>query len=99
MSSSNRFKYFLDKTPDDGKRCFFCNKSEDEIRAEYLEAMKKPENAGKEIDIDDVLIMTYKTKKPVCAGCYFQLRENEDLVDEIFQRPEEEIWGMEDEEQ
>ena len=98
MSSQNRFKQFLDKPNDDGKRCWICNKSEEEIRQNFMEAMKRPENIGKEIDLEDVLFMSYKTKKPICAGCYFQLRNNEELVDEIFQLPEEEIWGNESEE-
>ena len=96
MSSSNRFKQLLDKPNDDGKRCWLCNKSEDDIRADYQEAMKKPENIGKEIDMDSVLIMSFKTKKPICAGCYFQLRENDELVDEIFERSENDVWGIEE---
>jgi len=96
MNSSNRFSDMMDKSKEDEKRCWFCNKSEDEIRADYMESMKKPENIGKEIDMDDVLIMSYKTIKPICAGCYFQMKGNRELVDEIFQRPEEEIWGTEE---
>ena len=98
MSSPNRFENILDKAKDDeARRCWFCNKSEDDIRAEFLESMQKPENADKEINIDDLIIMSYETKKPICAACYFQLKSNKELVDEIFERPEGDIWGTEEE--
>jgi len=97
MNASNRFNDILEKAKDDEeKRCWFCNKSEDDIRTEFLESMQKPENAGKEIDIDDLIIMSYETQKPICAACYFQIKNNKDLIDEIFERPEGELWGIED---
>ena len=90
---SNRFKNYLDKLQnDDQVRCAFCNKSPDDIRAEYYEYMKDPSEEFEDINIDDLIIMTEKTQKPVCAGCYFSIKKNPKLVEEIFERPEDEIW-------
>jgi len=90
---SNRFKNYLDKLQNDDQiRCAFCNKSPEDIRAEYYEYMKNPSEEFEDINIDDLIIMTEKTQKPVCAGCYFSIKKNPKLVDEIFERPEEEIW-------
>ena len=97
MSTFNRFRDLLDKAKDDDQaRCWFCNKSEDDIRAEYIEHMNQPENADEDIEMDDLIIMSYKMKKPICAGCFFQMKNNKELVDEIFRSLEEEIWGKED---
>ena len=37
--------------------------------------------------------MSYKMERPMCAGCFFQMKNNKELVDEIFRRSEEEVWG------
>jgi len=90
---SNRFRNYLDKIQNDDQiRCAFCNKSPDDIRAEYYEYMKNPSAEFEDIDIDDLIILTEKTQKPVCAGCYFSIKKNPMLVEEIFERPEDEIW-------
>jgi len=90
---SNRFKNYLDKLQnDDQVRCAFCNKSPEDIRAQYYEYMKNPSEEFEDINIDDLIIMTEKTLKPVCAGCYFSIKKNPKLVEEIFERPEDEIW-------
>jgi len=90
---SNRFRDYLEKIKNDNQiRCAFCNKSPDDIRSEYYEYMKNPSKEFEEINIDDLIIMTEKTQKPVCASCYFAIKRNSELVDEIFNRPEEEIW-------
>ena len=90
---SNRFRNYLDKIQnDDQVRCAFCNKSPDDIRAEYYEYMKNPSKEFEDINIDELIIMTEKTQKPVCAGCYFAIKKNPELVNEIFERPEDEIW-------
>jgi len=90
---SNRFKDYLDKIQNDKQiRCAFCSKSPEDIRAEYYEYMKNPSEEFEDINIDDLIIMTEKTQKPVCAGCYFSIKKNPKLVEEIFERPEDEIW-------
>ena len=90
---SNRFKNYLDKLQNDKQvRCAFCNKSPDDIRAEYYEYMKNPSEEFEDINIDDLIIMTEKTQTPVCSGCYFSIKKNPKLVEEIFERPEDEIW-------
>jgi len=90
---SNRFKNYLDKIQNDNEiRCAFCNKSPEDIRSEYYEYMKDPSEEFEDINIDDLIIMTEKTQKPVCAGCYFSIKKNPKLVEEIFERPEDEIW-------
>ena len=97
MSAFNRFSDFMDKPTDDHQaRCWFCNKSEGDIRKEYIEYMNQPENIDKDIEMDDLSIMSYKMQKPMCAGCFFQMKNNKGLIDEIFLRSEEEIWGKED---
>jgi len=91
---SNRFRNYLDKIQNDKDvvRCVLCNKSPEDIRAEYYEYMKDPSEEFEDINIDDLIIMTEKLKKPVCAGCYFTIKNNPDLVQEIFDRPEDEVW-------
>jgi len=44
------------------------------------------------VEIEDLLIMTYKTKKPVCAGCYFAIKQSPELIQEILEKPEDTIW-------
>jgi len=92
-SSSNRFKKYLDKIKDDDeKRCFFCNKTPDDIRAEYYQYMMDPDAEFDDVPLDELIIMTDKLKKPVCAGCYFNIKDNPELIEEIFNRPEDEVW-------
>ena len=95
--SFNRFKDFM-KNIDDPKEdhCWFCNKTPDEIKAEFFERMKNPPPGLEDLSVDDILIMTYKTKKPICAACYFAIKHNPELIKEILQRPEDEIWGAEE---
>lgn len=91
---SNRFRDYLNKINNEKKevRCTFCNKSPEDIRAEYYEYMKNPSEEFEDISIDDLIIMTEKLQKPVCAGCYFMIKRNPKLIDEIFERPEDEVW-------
>jgi hypothetical protein len=91
---SNRFRDYLNKLNNEKKevRCTFCNKSPEDIRAEYYEYMKNPSEEFEDISIDDLIIMTEKLQKPVCAGCYFMIKRNPKLIDEIFERPEDEVW-------
>ena|SRR3989338_8383438 len=90
---SNRFRNYLDKLQNDNQvRCAFCNKSRDDIRAEYYEYMKDPSEEFEDVSIDDLIIMTEKLQRPVCAGCYFTIKNNPALVHEIFERPEDEVW-------
>ena len=91
--SSNRFKDYLDKIQNDDQiRCAFCNKSPEDIRSEYYEYMKHPSVEFEDLSIDDLIIMTEKLEKPVCAGCYFAIKNNPNLVNEILERPEDEVW-------
>ena len=90
---SNRFRQYLDEMQKGSEiRCAFCNKSPDDIRAQYYEYMKDPSKEFEDIDIDELIIMTEKMQKPVCAGCYFAIKNNPKLVKEIFDKPEEEVW-------
>ncbi len=73
-------------------RCWLCNKSPEQIRAQYYEYMQNPSREFTDIDIDDLMIMTYKTLKPICAGCYFALKKNPVLIQEIFDKPVEDVW-------
>ena len=90
---SNRFKDYLDKIKNDKQiRCVFCNKSADDIRAEYYQYMKNPSEEFEDINIDDLSMLSNKTQKPVCASCYFTIKGNPGLIKEILERPEDEIW-------
>lgn len=94
--SFNRFKDYLNKVKDpEQDHCWFCNKTPDEIRQQFLEYMKNPPPGMEDLELDDLLIMTYKTIKPVCAGCYFAIKQNPHLVKEILEKPEGEIWDIE----
>jgi len=90
---SNRFRDYIEKIKNDNKnRCAFCNKTPDDIRAEYYEYMKNPSKQFEDINIDDMIIMSEKLQKPVCASCYFTIKKNPALIKEIFERPEDEVW-------
>lgn len=89
----NRFRDYLDnKGNDDQVRCAFCNKTRNDILREYEEYMENPSQEFEDLTLDDLIIMTEKLQKPVCAGCYFAIKNNVDLVNEIFDRPEDEVW-------
>ena len=92
-SSSNRFKKYLGKIKDNKeKRCFFCYKSPDDIRAEYYKYMMDPDAEFDDVPLDELIIMTDKLIKPVCAGCFFNIKDNPELIEEIFNQPEDEVW-------
>lgn len=68
--SRNEFLEYLWKIKDtQDDKCPFCSKSPDQIRKEYFEYMEDPDEEFENVDLDDLIIMTYKIKKPVCAGC------------------------------
>jgi hypothetical protein len=91
--SADKFRQYLKKIQDTKEdRCWFCNKTPHQIRHEFLEYMKNPSEEHEELALEDILIMTYKTKKPVCAGCYFAIKNSPELVEEILEKPEEEFW-------
>ena len=73
--------------------CWFCGKSPDQIRNEYFKYMEHPIKGFEDVDLDDLAIITYKLKKPVCDGCYFAIKKNLPLIKEIIDRPEDEVWG------
>ena len=94
-NSSDNFREYLKKIKDTAEdKCCFCGKTPDMIRNEYFEYMKNPDAEFEDIELDDLLIMTYKTKRPVCAACYFSIKNNVDLVREILTRPDDEIWNI-----
>ena len=91
--AADKFRTYLKKIKDPKEdRCWLCNKTPDMIRQEYFEYMKNPEEGFEDVELDDLLIMTYKTKKPICAACYFAIKQHPDLVKEILSKPEEEVW-------
>lgn len=73
-------------------KCWFCQKTPDQIRQEFYEYMKNPPEEFEEMDLDDIIIMSYKTQKPICASCYFTIKRNPELIREIFEKPSNEIW-------
>jgi len=92
MSASNRFKEFFDQQRDDQKRCWFCNKTEDDIKAEYFKYIMKQDVPFNDIPWEELVVMTGKLQKPVCAACYFNIRESGELIEDIFNKPEDEVW-------
>ncbi|HLF18973.1 MAG TPA: hypothetical protein VI749_08830 [Candidatus Omnitrophota bacterium] len=93
MSLSNRFGKFLDKTREgEEKRCWFCNKTEEDIKGDYYKYMMKSEVEFDDVPLDELIIMTDKLQKPVCAGCYFNIKDSVELIEEIFNKPEDEVW-------
>ena len=91
--SSDMFREYLKKIQDIKEdHCWFCNKTPDQIRQDFFEYMKHPAEEFEDLELDDLIIMTYKLKRPVCASCYFAIKQNPELVKEILSKPEEEIW-------
>ncbi len=91
---SHRFRAYLDEMKDfnEGK-CWFCNKTQEDLKREFLEYMKDPDKNYESIDFDDLIIMTYKLKRPVCAGCYFAIKRSPEVIKEILEKPEEDVWS------
>lgn len=88
-----KFREYLRRIQDTTEdKCWFCNKTPDKIRQEFFEYMKNPAEGFEDITLDDLLIMTYKTQKPVCAGCYFAIKQSPELVKEILGKLEDEVW-------
>jgi len=86
-------KDYLNKITDlEDDCCWLCGKTLDQIRSEYFEYMKHPSEEFADLTLDELVIMTYKTQKPICAGCYFSIKENAELVKEILDRPQEDVW-------
>ncbi len=73
-------------------KCWLCYKTPDKIREEFFEYMKHPSKDFENLQLEDVVIMTYKTKLPICAGCYFTIKQHADLIQEILEKSDEEIW-------
>jgi len=89
----NEFLEYLRQIKDVSQdKCAFCGKTPDQIRKEYFEYMKNPTKEFEDIDLDDLIIMTYKLMKPVCAGCYFSIKNNPKLVKEIMDKAEDDVW-------
>ena len=98
MSLSNRFRNFSDlPAEDDQPRCWFCNRSEREIREDYLRHLNDPDNIHQDINIEDMITMSHRLQMPICASCYFQIRNNKILIDEVFQKSEDDVWEDEGE--
>jgi len=90
---SNRFRDYLNKISDiEDDRCWYCKKSPEDIKQEYYDYMKNPAEEFEEFNIDDISIMSYKLKKPICAGCYFTMKKNPKLIKEVLEKPEDEVW-------
>ena len=91
--ASDMFREYLKKVKDIKEdHCWFCSKTPDQIRHEFFEYMKHPAEEYEDLDVEDLIIMTYKLKKPVCASCYFAIKNNPQLVQEILEKPEDEVW-------
>ena len=90
---SDNLREYLSKikdTKDD--HCWFCNKTPDMIREEFYQYMEHPKEEFEDLELDDIATITYKTKRPVCAGCYFAIKRNASLIQEILNKSDDEIW-------
>ena len=91
--SFEKFKAYLSKIKDvKDDKCWLCAKTPSQIRNEFYEYMKHPQEEFEDLDFDDIVVMTYKLKKPICAACYFTIKKNHVLVKEILDKPEDKIW-------
>ena len=92
-NATDKFREYLKRIQDTrDDKCWFCNKTPDKIREDFFEFMKNPPKGFEKVELEDLLIMTYKTRKPVCAGCYFAIKQSPKLVQEILEKPENEAW-------
>lgn len=90
-----RFKEYLRKIKDiKDDRCWICNRTPDKLRKDFYEFKKNPPQGFEEIELEDIFVITYadKIRHPVCFNCYFNIRENPDLIKEIMEKSEDEIW-------
>ncbi|MDP2654626.1 MAG: hypothetical protein Q8Q08_11440 [Candidatus Omnitrophota bacterium] len=90
---SQKLQDYLNKISDiKDDHCWFCQKTPDQIRAQFLEYLQKNPDKADEIDLDDVIMISYRTKKPICASCYFVIRDNPELVREILHKSPDKVW-------
>ena len=73
-------------------RCWFCGKNPDQIREEFYQAKNDPDKGFDQFEIEDIVMITYKTKRPICASCYFTIKKNPDLIKEILSKPQKDVW-------
>ncbi len=93
--SFSDFKQYLDKIKDTREdKCWFCLKTPDKLREEYLEYMKRPSKKFQQIELEDIRMLTYQLKKPICASCYFTIKKNSLLIKEILDKTMEDVWSL-----
>jgi hypothetical protein len=90
---SDVFKEYLKKIKNPGEdHCWLCGKTPEHIRQEFFKSKETAAEEFEDVELDDIAIISYKTKKPICAACYFELKRHPDLIQEILERPEDDVW-------
>lgn len=95
MSDNNpdSFNIYLNKIKDvSHDRCWMCGRTPDEIRDQFLTAKSDPERGVEHFELEDIVIMTYKTRVPICASCYFTIKKHPHLIQEILKKSVDEVW-------
>ena len=87
------FNIYLNKIKDiRNDHCWMCGRTPDEIREQFYAAKNDPEKDMEHFDVEDIVIMTYKTRLPICASCYFSIKKHPHLIKEILKKSIEDIW-------
>jgi len=90
---AKKFQEYLNRIKEIGEdRCWICKRTLDELRNDFYESKKNPPKGTEEIDLDDILLLSYKTKHPICFNCYYTIRQDPELIKEIADKPEDEVW-------
>lgn len=90
---AKKFQEYLNKIREiEEDRCWICNRTPDKLRNDFYDYKKNPPKGCEEIDLDDIFLLTYKTQHPICFNCYIAIRQNSELIKEIVNKPEDEVW-------
>lgn len=90
---AKKFQEYLSRINDIKEdRCWICRRTPDRLRNDFYDFKKDPPKGCEEIDLDDVFTLTYRIQHPVCFSCYISIKQNPELIKEIMNKSEDEIW-------
>jgi len=90
---AKKFQEYLNRIKEISEdRCCICNRTPDKLRNDFYEYKRNPPKGMEEVGLDEILFLSYRTKRPICFSCYYGIRQNPELVKEISDKSEDEVW-------
>jgi len=90
---AKKFQQYLSKINEISEdKCCICKRTPEELKKNFFKYAKSNSGVVTESDLDEVFLLSYKTKRPVCFVCYYGIKQNPELTREILEKHEDEIW-------